>query len=91
MKQDDIRIYVDNEMYTCIRDDVHKWTNAKTITVPSPRKTMSFGYDPKPQIMSDMITVHQKECIKTRGKIKKRSMKFTTHLISSTNLWENKK
>ena len=64
MKQDDIRIYVDNEMYTCIRDNAHKWINAKTITVPSLRKTMSFGYDPKPEIMSDMITVHQKECIK---------------------------
>lgn len=62
--KDDIRIYVDNEMYTCINDDVHKWKNTKTINVPSPRKTISYGYDPKPQIIPDMITVYQKECIK---------------------------
>ena len=62
--KDDIRIYVNNEMYKCIRDDIYKWMDIKTIDVPNPRKTMSYSYDPKPQIMPDMITVYQKECIK---------------------------
>ena len=63
-KKDDIRIYVDNEIYTCINDDVNKWMNTKTINVPFPRKTTLFSYDPKPQVISDMVVVYQKECIK---------------------------
>ncbi len=70
-------------MYTCIRDDVHKWTNAKKIAVPSPRKTMSFGYDPKPEIMSDMITVHQKECIKH---VEKSKTFFEIYYVSNYSL-----
>lgn len=62
--KDDVRIYVDNEIYKCISDDVHKWMNTKTITVPYPRKTISFSYDPKPQIMPDMIVAYQMKCIK---------------------------
>lgn len=61
---DDIRIYVDNEMYKCVRDDISKWMNIKTINVSYPRKTISYSYNPKPQIMPDQVTAYQKECIK---------------------------